>query len=257
MKYITIQKRTLLIILSVLLVFCILTTAVGITESGQVFLGKTKRKLPIYSVETDNKVVALTFDAAWGSEKTQMLLDTLKKYNVPATFFLVGFWVEKNSDFVTKMDEQGIEIGTHSNTHPSLPTLSENKIRLELETSCKAIENIVKKKVSVFRPPYGDYSDKMLNVAESLNLATIQWDIDTLDSKDLSAEQISLRVLNNVKNGSIVLMHNDGKYTLQALPLIINGLINMGYGFSTVGNLIYKDNYYIDQTGRQFLNSSM
>ena len=91
----------------------------------------------------------------------------------------------------------------------------------------------------------------MLKTAEDLGLYTIQWDVDSLDWKDLSAGQITNRILNGVKPGSIVLMHNDGKNTLAALPAIIEGLKNKGYSFVTIGELIMREDYTIDHTGRQ------
>ena len=151
-----------------------------------------------------------------------------------------------------KLGDSGrVEIGAHSNTHPHMPKLSRNQIELELTASVNIIEKCTEKKVELFRPPFGDYNDTLLEEAEKLGLYTIQWDVDTLDWKDLSAQAIAERVLNNVKNGSIVLMHNDGKNTVQALPLIIEGLKNKGYSFKTIGELIYRDNYEIDHTGRQ------
>ena len=215
-------------------------------------MGKTSRKLPIYSVAREEKVVALSFDASWGATKTMGLLSTIKEYEVCATFFAVGFWAEKYSEELKALSESGVfEIGTHSNTHPSMSKLSKSKINLELTQSIQIIENIINKKVELFRAPFGDYNDTLIEEATSLDLYTIQWDVDSLDWKGLSAEEMATRVLSRVNNGSIVLMHNDGEHTLQALPLIIEGLKNKGYTFSTIGEMIYRENYYIDHTGRQ------
>ena len=223
-----------------------------VTGAAAVYGGKTTRKLPIYSVETDEKAVALSFDASWGADKTQDILDTLTRYDIKANYFVVSFWAEKYPDMLKKLGDSGrVEIGTHSNTHPHMPKLSRNQIELELTASVDIIEKCTEKKVELFRPPFGDYNDTLLEEAEKLGLYTIQWDVDTLDWKDISSQKMAERVLNNVKNGSIVLMHNDGKNTVQALPLIIEGLKNKGYSFKTIGELIYRDNYEIDHTGRQ------
>ena len=252
MRFLVVKKSRIIKTAVVAVLCALLLGAVSITGSAAVFGGKTVRKLPIYSVETEEKKVALSFDASWGADKTQDILDTLKRYEISANYFVVSFWAEKYPDMLKKLGDSGrVEIGTHSNTHPHMPKLSRNQIELELTASVNIIEKCTEKNVELFRPPFGDYNDTLLEEAEKLGLYTIQWDVDTLDWKDLSAQAIAERVLNNVKNGSIVLMHNDGKNTVQALPLIIEGLKNKGYSFKTIGELIYRDNYEIDHTGRQ------
>ena len=195
--------------------------------------------------------MAISFDTAWGADKTLKILEILKEYDVNATFFMVGFWVEDYPDMVTAIDNQGIEIGTHSNTHPDFTTLSEDAMRLELETSINLIENQIEKEVKLFRAPYGAYNNTMLNLTDSMGLKTIQWDVDTLDWKGLSGLEICERVMNNVKNGSIILCHNNADNILDALPLMLERLINAGYEVVSVGELIYQDNYTIDNLGIQ------
>jgi polysaccharide deacetylase family sporulation protein PdaB len=203
-------------------------------------------------VGTDEKTVAISFDACWGNEKTAGILETLEKHDVKANYFVVGAWAEKYAaDLKTLNDSGRVEIGTHSNTHPHMPKLNRKQMELELSTSAAIIESVTEKKPELFRAPYGEYSDALLSVAESLGLYTIQWDVDSLDWKDLSSGEITARILGRVQPGSIVLMHNDGKNTLAALPAVIEGLKNKGYTFKTVGEMIYKDNYEIDHTGRQ------
>jgi polysaccharide deacetylase family sporulation protein PdaB len=216
-----------------------------------VYFGNVPRLVPIYCVDTPTKQVAITFDSAWGADKTQSIIDTLAEYGVSATFFLVGFWVEKYPQMVTALNEAGIEIGTHSNTHPDLTKLSAEQIQLELQTSVNLIETITNKPVSLFRPPFGAYNNTLINVATTLNLTTIQWDVDTLDWKGLSAMEITNRVLNKVKNGSIILCHNNADHIVEALPLILERLKMQGYEITSVGNLIMHENYYIDVQGTQ------
>jgi peptidoglycan/xylan/chitin deacetylase (PgdA/CDA1 family) len=107
----------------------------------------------------------------------------------------------------------------------------------------------------VFRPPYGDYNDNLIETAQELGLYTIQWDVDSLDWKDLSATEIINRVTKRVKSGSIVLFHNQGLHTAEALPTIIKTLKQKGYEFTTIGDLIYQDDYYMSADGRQYKNS--
>lgn len=252
MRFLVMKKSGIVKTVIVALLLCALLSTVGITGAAAVYSGKTTRKLPIYAVQTDEKVVALSFDASWGADKTQDILDTLTRYDISANYFVVSHWVEKYPEMLKKLSESGrIEVGTHSNTHPHMSKLSRSQIALELTASMDIIENCIGKKPDLFRPPFGDYSDALLDEAEKLGLYTIQWDVDSLDWKELSAQAMAERVLNGVQNGSIVLMHNDGKNTVQALPLIIEGLKNKGYTFKTIGEIIYRDNYEIDHTGRQ------
>lgn len=252
MKFLLIKKRSLLKGLLVLVIAALAITGITLTGAAQVYNGVSTRKLPIYCVDTTEKVVALSFDACWGNEKTAGILETLKKHEAVANYFVVGTWAERYSEDLKTLSDSGVvEIGTHTNSHPHMPKLSAKKMELELSTSTSIIENVIGKKVELFRAPYGEYSDTMLDTASKLGLQTIQWDVDSLDWKDLGAGDMTNRILNNVKNGSIILMHNDGKNTLAALPAIIEGLKNKGYSFTTIGNLIYKENYTIDHTGKQ------
>ncbi|MBQ4542053.1 MAG: polysaccharide deacetylase family protein [Clostridia bacterium] len=235
------------------LVAILLASLVVITNTGTIYFGYAKRLVPIYSVETNEKKVALTFDAAWGSDKTEKIIKTLKDAGVSATFFLVGFWTEQNADKVKLIDEAGFDIGTHSNTHPKMSTLSKSQMNNELKTSMELITKITGKPVGFFRPPFGDYNDSLIEVAGSLKLKTIQWDVDSLDWKGLSANEIFTRVKQGVKNGSIILFHNNSDHILEALPIIINHLKIEGYKMVKISELVYEENYHIDNNGLQKL----
>ena len=209
------------------------------------------RSLPIYSVETEEKKIAISFDCAWGVEYTDKLLEIMKLNDIRCTFFAVQFWVERYPEYVRKIIDAGHEIGTHSRTHPYMSTLSKTQIQDELTTSSQAIEKLTGKKVTLFRPPYGDYNNTLIDTCAEMGLYPIQWDVDSLDWKNLSGTEIALRIINGVKNGSIILCHNNGLHTAEALPLIFSTLKNRGYDFVPISELIYKENYYIDHNGRQ------
>jgi peptidoglycan/xylan/chitin deacetylase (PgdA/CDA1 family) len=169
---------------------------------------------------------------------------------------MVEFWTKKYPDMVKKISDFGHEIGTHSATHPYMSKLAEEDIIKELSSSTLAITEITGKKVEVFRPPYGDYDDLLIETAKNLGLFTIQWDVDSLDWKNLSANEITNRVVKKVKNGSIVLFHNQGLHTAEALPQIIKELKNKGYVFVPIGELIYRDNYFMAVDGAQVQEKS-
>lgn len=235
------------------LLFTIVSTCVYCIKSAKTTGAGTSssRSLPIYSVETEEKKIAISFDCAWGVDYTDLLLDTMAKNGVRCTFFAVQFWVEKYPEYVEKIISAGHEIGTHSRTHPYMSTLSKAQIQDELTTSSLAIERLTGQKVTLFRPPYGDYNNTLIDTCAEMGLHPIQWDVDSLDWKNLSATEIAMRVINGAKNGSIILCHNNGLHTAEALPLIFSTLKNRGYTFVPISELIYKEGYSIDHNGRQ------
>ncbi|KXZ40293.1 polysaccharide deacetylase family sporulation protein PdaB [Alkalithermobacter thermoalcaliphilus JW-YL-7 = DSM 7308] len=214
-----------------------------------------EKKVPIYSVETREKKVAISFDAAWGETYTKDILDILDKYNVKTTFFLVGFWVDRYPEMVKQIHERGHEIGNHSTTHPKMSLLSKEQIIKELETTSSKIEKITGKRTTLFRPPFGDYNNTLIDTASELGYYTIQWDVDSLDWKEMGVNHVVDRVIKNVTNGSIVLFHNNAKYVREYLPLVIERLQSQGYEIVPISQLIYKDNYTIDSTGKQKSNN--
>lgn len=207
--------------------------------------------LPIYSVETQEKKIAISFDAAWGDEYTDDILKTLDDYNVKTTFFLVGFWVDKYPDWVKVFYEKGHEIGNHSSTHPHMSQLTKEQIIKELQDTGDKIKAITGVAPTVFRPPFGDYNNLLIETARELGYHTIQWDVDSLDWKEMGVTPVVDRVTRNVKPGSIVLFHNNAKYVAEYLPLVLQRLQEQGYEIVPVSELIYKDNYTVDPSGRQ------
>ena len=237
--------------MSALAIFLACVFAVQTTGAYAVFFGGTVRSLPIYCVQREDKKIAITFDCAWGTEYTDKILSALEANNATATFFMVQFWTEKYPEYVKKIDGAGCEIGTHSATHSYMSKQNAEEIKQELTASSKAISDITGKKVDLFRAPYGDYNDLLIDTAKELGYYTVQWDVDSLDWKDLSATDIAMRIINNVTDGSIILCHNNGLHTAEALPLVLSTLKNKGYTFVTVGELIYRENYTINSAGKQ------
>lgn len=221
-----------------------------------VWYGNTPRQLPIYSVEREEKLVSISFDCAWGVEHTDDILNALRVSDVRATWFMVEFWVTENPQYVEKIDAAGHEIGTHSATHSYMSKQNTEEIRKELSTSSAAIAAVTGKQPELFRPPYGDYDDELITTAAEEGYYSIQWDVDSLDWKDLSASDIAMRVINAVRNGSIILMHNNGLHTAEAVPIILETLKNRGYTFVPIGELIYRENYTINAEGRQVSTAS-
>lgn len=214
------------------------------------------KKLPIYSVDTEEKKISISFDAAWGNEDTKTILDILKKHDVKATFFMTGGWVQKYPDDVRAICEAGHDLANHSENHKEMSKLSHSECVEEIMSVHEKVAALTGENMCLFRPPYGDYNDTLLKACESVGYYTIQWSVDSLDWKDYGADNIVRTVLHhkNLGNGSIILMHNGAKYTKDALESVIVGLKEMGYTFVPISELIYTDDYNIDHTGRQIMN---
>ena len=239
-----------------LILFCL--AFIGISTIIGVYNWKTKgtfignqRKLPIYSVDTKEKKIAISFDASWGDDRTQEILNTLDKYNAKATFFVVGAWIDQYPDMLKKMSEKGHEIGNHSNKHPIMTTISAGKMLEEIATTDAKIMSITGKATTLFRCPSGEYNNLVIDTVESTNHYCIQWDADSIDWKEEGAEIEYNRIIKKTKPGSILLFHNDAKYTPGNLIKILENFKAQGYEFVTVSDLIYKNNYYIDEAGKQ------
>ncbi len=254
MKIFVITKRTgIMLALVVLLAFSL----VYIGKSDVLPVSNTKRDLPIYCVQKPEteKVVAMSFDAAWGNEDTGQLIEIMNKYNVKTTFFVVGGWVDKFPESVKQLSDAGHEIMNHSDTHPHMTQLTAEKMKEEVENCDKKIEKITGVKPTLFRAPYGDYNNTVVGAMRDTGHFTIQWDVDSLDWKDLSAAEITDRVLKKVKPGSIILFHNAAKHTPEALPSIIESLQKDGYKIVPVSELILKENFTVDNAGMQIPNT--
>lgn len=211
------------------------------------------RELPIYSVENDKKQIALTFDAAWGAEDFQKIMEILDKHKVKVTFFMTGEWVEENPDCVKELVEKGHDLGNHGENHYDMTTLSETQMRSEIQDCHDRVKNLVDYDMKLFRPPYGAYNNGVIKMAGELNYYPIQWSVDSLDWKDYGVESIISTVCNHkaLEPGAIILCHNGAKYTAQALDEMITKLKSDGYELVPVSELILKENYHMDATGKQ------
>jgi polysaccharide deacetylase family sporulation protein PdaB len=211
------------------------------------------KELPVYSVDTDQKVIAITFDSAWGTEDLADILEILQKHQVVATFFVTGDFVENYPEEVKMIVKSGHELGNHGDTHAHMTQLSREEMKQELEGCHQKVQELTGISMELMRPPYGDYNDDVILVSKECGYYPIQWSIDSLDWKDYGVEDMIQRVTTHkeLKNGAIVLLHNGTKYTKDALDQILTGLEEQGYTFISVSKLLIRENYTIDATGRQ------
>ena len=236
----------------ILIAFVVAITMISLVKTESVAVSGKARDLPIYCVDKgEEKIASISFDAAWGNEDTEQLIKILGEFDVKATFFVVGEWVDKYPESVKALSDAGHEIMNHSNTHPHMTKLSKEKMKKELTECNNKIEAVTRVKPTLFRAPYGDYNNEVIQTIRECGCYTIQWDVDSLDWKDLSAGEITKRVTERLAPGSIVLFHNAAKNTPEALPQILTKVREEGYTLVPISQLIYTENYKIDNSGRQ------
>ncbi len=252
--FLVLKNKSIIAAVGITVALTLLLAAVGASGAAGVFFGESTRKVPVYGVERaadEEKVIALTFDAAWGADKTRGIIEIMREYDAKGTFFLVGFWIDKYADEVKAIADAGFEIGNHSKNHLNMPRLSEQEILSEIRSVNEQIESITGITPKYFRAPFGDYNNRLMDAVEELNMVGVQWSIDSLDWKGLSAREITQRVVPKAKSGDIVLFHNNSDNILEALPEILKELKNQGFRFVGLGELVATDNFYVDANGIQ------
>ena len=254
MKVVFVKKTLLLVVVaSILIVIATSLNIVGLPVTATYLNIKTKL-LPIYSVQTSENKLAISFDAAWGADKTREIMAICDSNNIKATFFLVGFWIEKHPEMVKEIYNNGFEIGIHSMTHPDMTTLSRSEIKQELSENMRLIEDLTNYTPKLFRPPYGYYNNTLIEVCDELGLSCIEWSVDSLDWKGLSASELSGRVIDGATNGSIVLFHNNSDNILEGLKMTLEHFKTQNINVVPIGELIYYDDFTINTQGIQIKN---
>lgn len=210
-----------------------------------------KRELPVYSVEREDRVISVSFDASWGGTQTMGILDLLDEYNAKATFFLVGIWVDSFPELVQEIYARGHEIGNHSDSHPEMSKLTQAQIIQELNGCSDKIQALTGQRPTSFRPPYGDYDNELITTVRSQGYEAVQWSIDSLDWKNKGVDDLIRRATTNVQPGDIILFHNDSKYILDALPTILQTYQEQGFSMISVGDILLDGETTIDVQGKQ------
>lgn len=254
--FVVLKRKNILFYGVAIVLIAVLVTLISTSSVAGVFFGKTSRKIPVYSVSMaeEDKAIALTFDAAWGADKTLKIIEILKEYDANATFFLVGFWIDKYPDETKAIASAGFDIGNHSENHLNMPRLSREKIVEEIQSVNKKVYDLTGKTPTYFRAPFGDYDNSLMTALEDLGMVGVQWSIDSLDWKGLSAKDIVARIVPKAKSGDIVLFHNNSDHVLDALPIVLEALKNKGFKFVALSQMVLTDNYTVDSQGVQRKN---
>jgi len=250
------RKKTWLLIGAVLIILLLIVGLIGGSRNAVYTSSASEKKLPIYQVDTETQSIAISFDASWGAEYTGDILDILDEYQVKATFFLVNVWLEDYPDLAAEIAGRGHEIGLHSTTHPKFTGLSQAQMVEELTNNYSMVKQVTGYDAKLFRCPYGDYNSTVVSVVEDSGYICVQWSIDSWDWMDLSAAEISKRVLADPEAGDIILMHNNGLHTAEALPEILRELKARGLQPVPVGELLLEGDWYVDNNGIQHLRTN-
>lgn len=240
-------------VVTVVLLFCVAGSLNHTSNGGNTVTtaSSAQKLLPIYKVKTEQKKVAFTMNCAWNADDIDSILKTLQENNTKITFFMVGDWIEKYPEAVKKIQEAGHEIASHSNTHPHVNNLSYEKNIEEIEKSNDKIEKATGKRTKIYRAPYGEYNDTVIKAAQDKGYYTIQWNLDTLDYTGLTGEEMWKRLDSKIEAGDIILSHNGTKHTADSLGMLLQKIKQKGLEIVTVSNLIYQENYTIDNNGTQ------
>jgi polysaccharide deacetylase family sporulation protein PdaB len=222
------------------LVTCIFAAGIVYNEKENVSVFSQSGPAAIYSVDTDKKVIALTFDISWGDKRTEPILDILEEKKLKATFFLSSPWTQSHPELVNRMNKMGLEIGSHGHKHVNYSTLSDEEIRKQIITAHQVLSEVTGKTPSLIRLPNGDFDKRVLRIASELNYTVVQWGTDSHDWMNKGVDNIVNTVITKAHPGDIVLMHasDSSKQTHEALPQIIDKLRDKGYEFTTVSELI-------------------
>lgn len=211
------------------------------------------KELPIYCVDTKKKQIALSFDVVQGNQDIQKILEILAGHKVKATFFVTGEWVASWPKEVKAICEAGHDLGNYGDNHKDMRRLDNQEKTAELLGAHEKIKELTGVDMELFRPPYGSYDNEVIKNARENGYYSIQWSVDSLDWKDYGAEAIEETVCThkNLDSGAILLMHHGAKHTVEALDGMLVRLQEQGYQLIPISELIYKENYQIDQTGQQ------
>lgn len=248
MKIFVVDKYTIIICALIVLLVAVM---LPVSMSDIVPASAGQKELPIYSVATDKKVVAISFDCAWSADDIPSIAKTLSDYNCKASFFVVGDWAQKYPNEVKQLFDAGHDIAGHSFNHAHYNKMTVDELKADMDKADAVIKSITGKKLDIVRSPYGEYNNNVIKACRESGRFCIQWDVDSLDWKDLTKEQMIERIMARVKNGSIILLHNGTKNTADALPSIMQALKDEGFTFVKVSDLIMREGFTIDHEGRQ------
>ena len=247
--HIFIVRRRTLVLCGALVCACAIFAAVQYPAAVTTYAAQ--RQLPNYSVARDQKVCSISFDAAWGADLTGEILDILDRYDVKTTFFVVGNWASQYPETVKAIAERGHEVMNHSNAHDHYNSLSREEIIADVTACNEVIAELTGVTPTLIRCPFGEYDDPVVTAIRSMGMEVVQWSLDSIDWKNISADEICRRIVGKVSPGEIILFHNAAEHTPEALPTVLEHLLSEGYEVVPISKILLSGEYTLDHTGRQ------
>jgi peptidoglycan/xylan/chitin deacetylase (PgdA/CDA1 family) len=254
MRIFVVKKSTLIraAVFLLLVIGAIVYTQVAFGDAAAEPASTETSVMPVCRVATDEKVVALTFDTAFGdTDCTAQLLSVLKDEGAPATFFVMGLWAQQYPAEVTAMAQSGAEIASHSMMHTKYVELTETEMLADASDAAELLFDMTGYDTEILRLPYGSFDDQTIMALQAQGYVPLKWSLDSKDWAGGSADQIVKTVLNSVESGDIIMFQNNVPATVEALPAIIAGLKEQGFTLVTVSNLLLSGEYYVDEDGTQ------
>ncbi len=229
-----------------------LTVAVATSGvKGIAAAARLERAYPIYCVQKEEPVIGLSFDVVWSDEEIQQIIDILGHYQVKATFFVVGDWAGQYPQSVRALAAAGHEVQNGSNTHPHMAGMGQDAMLREINACNDNIEHLTGIRPTLFRPPFGEYDDALMDALGGLHMQCVLWDADSLDWKNLTSAEITAQVADHVQNGSILRLHTAAKNMPEALPAVLERLRSDGYRLAPVSQILLPGRATVDRAGRQ------
>jgi len=237
--FIGIRRATRIRIL-ILLVAIVLIMAARICAGAFAARMATSSLKPVSRVETSSKIVAFTFDLTFGESAPGKVLDALASAGAKATFFVAGPYAKAHPDVVRRIVQEGHEIASQGYWHENLSAAEDSRVRESIARTHDILKSFTGVEPSLFRPPNGDYDDRVIRSALEVGYSTITWSLDSFDWRNTTADYIRRRVAGKARQGDIVRFHASDMFatTSEVIPGIISDLRARGLQASTVGELL-------------------
>jgi polysaccharide deacetylase family sporulation protein PdaB len=247
-----VKKSTIIraVVFIVLLAAAIIYTQVIAADSEPV-MNVTENEMPVCSVETEDQVVAITIDTAFGDDYTDEILKVLKEKNVKATFFILGMWAEKNPAKADAIARAGQDIANHSMNHKRYTEMTPEEIIKDVTQAKMVIKTTTGKESMIVRMPYGAFNDESIAALKEEGYIPVKWSLDSMDWKQPGKDAVKDNVINNLKKGSIIIFQNNMADTPQALTEILDEIKARDYKCVTLSEMMLNKDYIVDESGTQ------
>ena len=247
----TMTKKQILRIITIVLICIAAVLIILFAVFGSVTASADAPKMPVCCVERGDNKISLTFSCAWGADDTDTILGELADAGAKATFFVTGEFCDTHPDAVRKMSAGGHSVQNCTDKNIHIKGMNINDLIADIRSASQKIKTLTGKTPVLIRAPFADFDEKAITTLEGMGMIPVQWSLDSKDLDDPDAMSVKKRVLDRSESGSILLFHNDCPVTADVLPEILTGLKQKGFELVRAEELIFTENYVIDEKGVQ------